>query len=235
VKATFLESRLGVLRAAQNPDGGWGYYPGKTSWLEPTVLAALALHGEATADRAWALTSGWQQESGAWVPAAGVETANWSTSMAVVWAGVRGQAQARERGRDWLKDQSESGGWPWKKVGAAVEPTAWASLALPDLVKKNSEFILQAELSPDTCGPALMALQGSDEGHKLFEMAQHWAAETRSPMTRAWIKLGLRLNGAEVADPEKSEIPKNLMVVALEVLGALEGNHRLLKVSEAKQ
>lgn len=155
--------------------------------------------------------------------------------MAVVWAGVRGQAEARDRGRDWLKDQSESVGWPWKKVGAAVEPTAWASLALPALLNETSEFILQAEISPDTCGPVLMALQGSEEGRKLVEMAQYWAAETRSPMTRAWIKLGLRLNGTEIADSEESGIPKNLMVVALEALGAREGNHRLLKVSEARQ
>lgn len=154
--------------------------------------------------------------------------------MAVVWAAVRGQAQARERGQKWLEDQSESGGWPWKKVGAAVEPTSWASL-MPELLKKSSEFILQAELSPDTCGPALLALQGSDEGRKLVEMAQHWAAETPSPLTQAWIRLGLRLNEVDVADPEESGIPKNLMIVALEALGAREGNYRLLKVSEARR
>jgi hypothetical protein len=232
VKATFLEARLGALRAAQNPDGGWGYYASKGSWLEPTVLAALALHGDPVTDRAWALTSGWQQESGAWRPAASVDTANWSTSMAVVWAGVRGQTEARERGQNWLKDQSEEvGGWPWKKVGAAVEPTAWASVALPHLLKRNIEFILQADVSPDNCGPALLALQGSQEGRGLVEMAQYWAAEAASPMTRAWIRLGLRVNGVEVADPENSEVPKNLMVVALEALAAREGNHGLLQVS----
>ena len=29
----------------QNGDGGWGYFAGKRSWLEPTVYALLALHG----------------------------------------------------------------------------------------------------------------------------------------------------------------------------------------------
>lgn len=224
-----------MLRAAQNPDGGWGYYAGKSAWLEPTVLAALALHGEAAADRAWNLTSGWQQESGAWRPAAAVDTTNWSTSMAVVWAGVRGNSQARDRGRTWLEDQSESGGWPWKKVGPAVEPTAWASLALPDVFKKNSEFILQTDISPDSCGPSLVALQGTDEGRALIEMAQYWVAETLSPITRAWIKLGLRVNGVEIADAEESQVPKNLMGVALEALAARDGNFSLLKVSEAKR
>jgi hypothetical protein len=235
VKATFLETRLAALRAAQNPDGGWGYYPGKASWLEPTALAALALHGDPAADRAWALTSRWQQDSGAWRPAADVDTANWSTSLAVIWANVRGHREQRERGQSWLEDQSESGGWPWKKVGAAVEPTAWASLALPDLLKKNTAFILQAQVSADTCGPAMVALQGSSEGRGLIEMAQFWEAESKSPLTRAWIRLGLRLNGVDVTDPEEAEVPKNLMVVALEALAARDGNHRLLQVSEAKQ
>jgi hypothetical protein len=237
VKGIFLETRLAALRAAQNPDGGWGYYAGRSSWLEPTVLAAIALHGDAAADRAWNLTSGWQQESGAWRPAADVDTANWSTSLAVVWAGIRGQRAAREQGQSWLADQSESGGWPWKKVGAAVEPTAWATLALPDSFRDSANFILQANLSPETCGPALMALQGSGDARGLIGKAQSWAAENPSPMTRAWIRLGLRLNGVDIADPASSEVPKNLMVVALEALGARDGNHGLLKaavkVSEA--
>ena len=41
----YLESRLEFLRASQNSDGGWSYFPGKGSWLEPTTYAMLALHG----------------------------------------------------------------------------------------------------------------------------------------------------------------------------------------------
>jgi hypothetical protein len=108
-------------------------------------------------------------------------------------------------------------------------------LALPDLFKNNSGFILQSDISPDSCGPSLVALQGTEDGRALIEMAQYWAAETQSPLTRAWIKLGLRLNGVEVADAEEPQIPKNLMAVALDALAARDGNYALLKVSEAKR
>mgnify|MGYP003352936601 CR=1 FL=1 len=47
VPDAYLNTRLEALRAAQNPDGGWGYFPGKESWLEPTAYAAMALHGDA--------------------------------------------------------------------------------------------------------------------------------------------------------------------------------------------
>ena len=46
----YLQSRLDFLRNTQNPDGGWGYFPGKHSWLEPTTYATLALHGTPGAD-----------------------------------------------------------------------------------------------------------------------------------------------------------------------------------------
>ena len=46
-----LESRLALLKATQNPDGGWGYFPGKPSWLEPTAYALLASSGERAAGR----------------------------------------------------------------------------------------------------------------------------------------------------------------------------------------
>ncbi len=52
------------LLAARNPDGGWPYYAGKTSRLEPTVWALLALH--AAGERvsldpllAWPRRDGW--------------------------------------------------------------------------------------------------------------------------------------------------------------------------------
>jgi hypothetical protein len=38
-----------ALLAARNADGGWPYYAGKASRLEPTVFALLALREEATA------------------------------------------------------------------------------------------------------------------------------------------------------------------------------------------
>ena len=60
MEESFLDARLQMLRRVQNPDGGWGYFPGKQSWLEPTVWAALALHGDPAADRAWTMLETWQ-------------------------------------------------------------------------------------------------------------------------------------------------------------------------------
>ena len=48
--SSYLQARLETLRRSQNPDGGWGYFARKASWLEPTAYAALALHGEPAAD-----------------------------------------------------------------------------------------------------------------------------------------------------------------------------------------
>ena len=52
------------LLSSRNPDGGWPYYAGKTSRLEPTVWALLALHaaGERMALEpliAWPRRDGW--------------------------------------------------------------------------------------------------------------------------------------------------------------------------------
>src|SRR5260370_12221077 len=65
---SYLGIRLEALRRAQNPDGGWAYFPGKSSWLEPTVYAALALHGESAGERARKLLGAWQAEGGALRP-----------------------------------------------------------------------------------------------------------------------------------------------------------------------
>ena len=48
----YLQSRLEFLRKTQNTDGGWGYFPGKQSWLEPTAYAMLALQDTPKANAA---------------------------------------------------------------------------------------------------------------------------------------------------------------------------------------
>lgn len=150
--SSYLATRLELLRKTQNPDGGWGYFPGKQSWLEPTCYAALALHGEASADRAWKLLEGWQGADGAWRPQPQIEVAHTGTALAVILATVRGQDTSR--GVNWLLDLAgqesslknrlaariglikpernlEVKGWPWIPGSSAwVEPTAHALVAL---------------------------------------------------------------------------------------------------------
>jgi hypothetical protein len=93
VAVSSLGVRLDLLRRAQNADGGWSYFPGKQSWLEPTFYAALALHGDPAADRAWALLRSWQRADGSWHPAAEVQDAScFGTALCVTLAQVHGEA-----------------------------------------------------------------------------------------------------------------------------------------------
>jgi hypothetical protein len=174
-----LEQRLAVLRAAQNADGGWGYFPGKASWLEPTAYAAMALHGELAADRAWKLLSSWQTPGGGWKPCASVPEPGWGTSLCVSIAIARNEwNQPLQNGINWLitsagaeanflyywatrlgivqseRDMSLKC-WPWKPGDAGwVEPTAHALVALKQAAFK------QAALQPSNVKFSAPALWG---------------------------------------------------------------------------
>lgn len=155
----YLESRLEFLRANQNPDGGWSYFPGKASWLEPTAYAMLALHDTAGSgpilDRAWKLVRSWQHPDGSFQPGAEVKDGTWVTALALTLARVRGVDDAAVHSSiDWLLhvvgqehnlwtrtgsflhlikarlDVSHEG-WPWRDGNASwIEPTAHAIVAL---------------------------------------------------------------------------------------------------------
>lgn len=152
-----LESRRALLKACQNPDGGWGYFPGKTSWLEPTAYVLLALSGErdAAVERGWDLVRSWQRQDGAFRPCAAVDEPHWSTSLVLTLHRVTGVFDgAFESGLRWLLSSAGAegrpffrmahwlrpsvvefdpslAGWPWE-LGATswVEPTAHALMAL---------------------------------------------------------------------------------------------------------
>lgn len=155
----YLESRLRFLLEAQNADGGWGYVPGKQSWVEPTAYAMLALEAKPGAsealDRAWALLRGWQRPDGAWPPAANVELPHWSTALcltvhcarkvhdkaflkAVDWLVETRGAENTWRNRlhhyfrpDFFGHDPSVLGWPWLPgTGSWVEPTSQTLIAL---------------------------------------------------------------------------------------------------------
>lgn len=149
-------SALVSLRQMQNSDGGWGYYPGKQSWLEPTVYAAVALQGEPAADRAWELLRSWQGKDGGWRPSAGVPIPGWGTSLCVSLAQFRGEfGEPFKKGVEWLLNARETRvplwqnlmwrtklfgppprdldlvGWPWKSGQVSwLEPNVHAIVAL---------------------------------------------------------------------------------------------------------
>lgn len=155
----YLESRLDFLRKTQNPDGGWGYFPGKQSWLEPTTYATLALHGrsgsEGSFDRSWKLVRSWQTAEGSFRPSGQVQGGTWVTAHVVTLATVRGvYDDSVRRSVDWMlsvvgaehtvlmraasflhllktKLDVSHEGWPWREGNAAwIEPTAHTLVAL---------------------------------------------------------------------------------------------------------
>src|SRR6202011_201329 len=89
----YLARRRQFLLRTQNLDGGWGYFPGKASWLEPTAYAILALHGTAGAshaiERAWPLIASWQSPDGRWRPSSQVRSGTWVTALALTLYCVR--------------------------------------------------------------------------------------------------------------------------------------------------
>jgi hypothetical protein len=89
---------------------------------------------------------------------------------------------------------------------------------------------------PETTALALLGLQGRAEAASSVDLARHWLEGTPSPMARAWITLALRLHGSALpAAP--GTLPgagsPDLTILALEALGAPEGNYALLKTETA--
>lgn len=168
---SYLGARLNALRQSQNSDGGWGYFAGKASWLEPTAYAALALAGEPAADRAWKLLSSWQLPDGSWKPSAAVNVSNWGTSLCTTIAMTRNEWGVPLRnGVNWLvgssgvestwinivaarlglvKQERDIGlkSWPWKPGNSGwVEPTAHALVALKQASAKLSSGELRERI-----------------------------------------------------------------------------------------
>src|SRR5579862_2837987 len=154
-----LASRFDFLRSTQNSDGGWGFFPGKQSWLEPTAYALMALHSDSASqpifERGWKLMRSWQMPDGSWRPCAAVREPHWTTALAVTLHCLRGVTDdSFRRGIAWLTATSgvENGlqfrvahwinpsaveldpsfkAWPWLPGCASwIEPTAHALVAL---------------------------------------------------------------------------------------------------------
>ena len=264
------------LRETQNADGGWGYFAGKQSWLEPTFYAAVALQGEKAADRAWELLKSWQGADGGWRPSAEVQVPGWGTSLCVTLAQSRGETgEPFEKGVQWLLSSREVElalwkrllfrtklfgapdrnldliGWPWKPGQVSwVEPNVHAIVALKQASLKvasgrlldrvrmgeaelmdvrcadggwnyGSHAALQVDLVafPETTALALIGLQGHPDLGKSLELAARMAAETPSPLARAWLTIGLRLHGAAVPQStvEIASSPET-MIAALNII-----------------
>jgi hypothetical protein len=284
--------RLDILRRSQNPDGGWSYYTGKQSWLEPTFYGALVLHGDPAADRAWRLLKSWQQPDGSWPPTVGAAISGWGTALCLTLAHIRGDVDGTflkglayllktvgTESEIWRRALAKFGlvdpgrnlslkGWPWKDgTSSWVEPTAHALIALkkaytllpaPELTERihsGQALLLDVRCKdggwnygsawargedqrsyPETTALALLGLQGRVEADSSVDLAKRWLPDTPSSLARAWITIALRLHGVAVPDttnPSKGPGSPDLMVLALEALGAADGNYGLLKTEVA--
>jgi hypothetical protein len=156
-----MVGQLDFLRAAQNSDGGWGFFPGRQSWLEPTAYALIALQAAGGArdaiERGWKLVRAWQLPDGSWPPCAAVRESHWTTALCVTLHCRRGVYDDQfRRGVEWLLDTTgvENGlqfriarflrpavveldpsfkAWPWRPGNTSwIEPTAHALVALKE-------------------------------------------------------------------------------------------------------
>jgi hypothetical protein len=96
-----------ALIGVQNPDGGWGMYPGRPSATEATALATLALSGSVpqgdtvSRGRAWLLAH--QAADGGWPASEQVPGSSWPTAPAVLaLSKLSGEARRVESGLKWL-------------------------------------------------------------------------------------------------------------------------------------
>lgn len=154
--ASNIGKRIDFLRTTQNPDGGWGYFPGKQSWLEPTAWAALALHSQdpERAAKAWTLIQSWRNPDGSSRPSAAVALPNWTSALTVAMGALRKDREAVQPGLRYLLTttgedsttlariaktispnhtdrEPKFKGWPWRPGNHSwIEPTAHGVTAL---------------------------------------------------------------------------------------------------------
>ncbi len=154
----YLASRLEFLRNQQNPDGGWGYAPGRGSATEPSFYALLATWREKDAEwwqRGWREMRSWQRTDGAWQAGPAVSEPHWTTALGLTLYTLLGDSgDGFQRAARWLiserpfegnalvrithllhifrrEHDPKYFGWPWVPgTSSWIEPTAHALVAL---------------------------------------------------------------------------------------------------------
>lgn len=157
------------LAAAQNPDGGWGYLPGKVSRVEPTAWAILGLHAHArkfgtrSRDKGLDWLKANQQPDGSFWSAPKTPDSLWTTApalLALIAAARTEDAQATEKSLQSLLHQkarttpdtshmrSDVESWGWMTdCFSWIEPTCYSILALHAAsFLRTSDAVLQRRI-----------------------------------------------------------------------------------------
>lgn len=291
----YVQSRLEFLVRSQNADGGWGYFPGKQSWLEPTAYAALALIGaagsEAVVGRAWDRVMSWRMGDGGWRPGGAVDQSTWVTALVLLLGTALGaDSKLLSGAAGWLLAVSgqesrllsrlfsyfhllqtevnvQHRGWPWAVGNSSwIEPTALTVLALKKCGDKvagpgararivdgeelilsrrgrdggwncGNPNVLKYDLPsyPESTAIALVGLQGrvAPELAGAVGVAAAYYGGCKSPLAKAWLAIALRSHGQAPVDGVGAEVPRDVLVCALETLGHAEGNSRFLRWGKA--
>lgn len=151
-----IELRLEFLRENQNGDGGWGYFPGNHSRVEPTCYVLRAIGSKATHwNTGIRFLESCQEKAGGFNPGPGIPGPTWVTQLAFP---LLKQAKVNEKSlasaANWIlnTEGAEGGvlqrflysvgkskvdqdprlkGWPWRPGNNSwVEPTSHGLLAL---------------------------------------------------------------------------------------------------------
>jgi len=136
------------LLKGRNADGGWGYYPGKATRLEPTCWTMLALKGVVPDSDLVRVLAGWPIRNGLLAERAGgdpnyafhalgllvlrafgAEHASGNRPLLTALEDVKGVRLDSRNTRNRQNDVMQ--GWSWVPATFSwVEPTAWALLTL---------------------------------------------------------------------------------------------------------
>ena len=142
-----------AIVASRNADGGWPYYAGKASRLEPTVFALLALREEATA-----ILGRWPRLQGLFVEPGGALNYGFNGQAAIALARspesavagslvsglVRARGLALPPSVNNRQDNSIQA-WSWTDgTFSWVEATAWCLLGLKRLAARSSDSDVRA-------------------------------------------------------------------------------------------
>jgi hypothetical protein len=168
------------LVQSQNADGGWPYYAGKQSRVEPTCWAVLALGGARTspepeADHGLAFLRGLARTDGLLAENPGIAPNLALNGLAVVAlgpnpadavarrlvAGIDGVKGVKIETENDPRHDSTLVGWPWIDTTFSwVEPTAWCLLA----VKKARRHNIPTDRSRETEAERMMSNRGCESG-----------------------------------------------------------------------